>query len=222
MLMDERKEFAKQAIDYSIYLLTDDACLKGRPLLACVEQALQGGVTLVQYRSKFKDGGPMYQEALALKALCDKYNVPLIINDRVDVALAVSAAGVHVGQDDLPCSVVRALAGEDFVIGVSAHNPEEARSAMADGADYLGCGAVFGTATKPGVAKLGLANLQAIRSVATIPMVGIGGVNASNYAEVLATGANGAAIISGILGADDIKTEVSKFVNIKNASGISK
>ena len=221
MLMDERKEFAKQAIDYSIYLLTDDACLKGRPLLACVEQALQGGVTLVQYRSKFKDGGPMYEEALALKALCDSYNVPLIINDRVDVALAVGAAGVHVGQDDLPCSVVRALAGEDFVIGVSAHNPEEARSAMADGADYLGCGAVFGTATKPGVAKLGLANLQAIRSVATIPMVGIGGVNASNYAEVLATGANGAAIISGILAAEDIKTEVGKFVAVKSVNNVT-
>ena len=163
----------------------------------------------------------MYQEALALKALCDKYNVPLIINDRVDVALAVGAAGVHVGQDDLPCSVVRALAGEDFVIGVSAHNPEEARSAMADGADYLGCGAVFGTATKPGVAKLGLANLQAIRSVATIPMVGIGGVNASNYAEVLATGANGAAIISGILAAEDIKTEVGKFVAVKSVNNVT-
>ena len=221
MLMDERKKFAKQAIDYSIYLLTDDACLKGRPLLACVEQALQGGVTIVQYRSKFKDGGPMYEEALNLKALCDSYNVPLIINDRVDVALAVGAAGVHVGQDDLPCSVVRALAGEDFVIGVSAHNPEEARSAMADGADYLGCGAVFGTATKPGVAKLGLANLQAIRSVATIPMVGIGGVNASNYAEVLATGANGAAIISGILAAEDIKTEVGKFVAVKSVNNVT-
>lgn len=219
--MIEHKKYVKENIDYSIYLLTDDACLKGRHLLACVEQALQGGVTLVQYRSKFKDGGPMYQEALALKALCDKYNVPLIINDRVDVALAVSAAGVHVGQDDLPCSVVRALAGEDFVIGVSAHNPEEARSAMADGADYLGCGAVFGTATKPGVAKLGLANLQAIRSVATIPMVGIGGVNASNYAEVLATGANGAAIISGILAAEDIKTEVGKFVAVKSVNNVT-
>lgn len=219
--MIEHKKYLKENIDYSIYLLTDDACLKGRHLLACVEQALQGGVTLVQYRSKFKDGGPMYQEALALKALCDKYNVPLIINDRVDVALAVGAAGVHVGQDDLPCSVVRALAGEDFVIGVSAHNPEEARSAMADGADYLGCGAVFGTATKPGVAKLGLANLQAIRSVATIPMVGIGGVNASNYAEVLATGANGAAIISGILAAEDIKTEVGKFVAVKSVNNVT-
>lgn len=219
--MIEHKKYVKENIDYSIYLLTDDAYLKGRHLLACVEQALQGGVTLVQYRSKFKDGGPMYQEALALKALCDKYNVPLIINDRVDVALAVGAAGVHVGQDDLPCSVVRALAGEDFVIGVSAHNPEEARSAMADGADYLGCGAVFGTATKPGVAKLGLANLQAIRSVATIPMVGIGGVNASNYAEVLATGANGAAIISGILAAEDIKTEVGKFVAVKSVNNVT-
>ena len=221
MLMDERKEFAKQAIDYSIYLLTDDACLKGRPLLACVEQALQGGVTLVQYRSKFKDGGPMYEEALALKALCDSYNVPLIINDRVDVALAVGAAGVHVGQDDLPCRVVRNLVGADFIIGVSAHNPAEALRAIADGADYLGCGAVFGTATKPGVAKLGLANLQAIRSVATIPMVGIGGVNASNYAEVLATGANGAAIISGILAAEDIKTEVGKFVAVKSVNNVT-
>ena len=221
MLMDERKKFAKQVIDYSIYLLTDDACLKGRPLLACVEQALQGGVTLVQYRSKFKDGGPMYEEAMTLKALCDSYNVPLIINDRVDVALAVGAAGVHVGQDDLPCSVVRNLVGADFIIGVSAHNPAEALRAIADGADYLGCGAVFGTATKPGVAKLGLANLQAIRSVATIPMVGIGGVNASNYAEVLATGANGAAIISGILVAEDIKTEVGKFVAVKSVNNVT-
>ena len=220
--MSELKNFDKKRIDYSIYLLTDDECLKGRPLLPSVEEALQGGVTLVQYRSKFKDGGPMYEEALALKALCDSYDVPLIINDRVDVALAVGAAGVHVGQDDLPCAVVRALTGADFVIGVSAHNPEEARHAIAAGADYLGCGAVFGTATKPGVAKLGLANLRAIRRVATKPMVGIGGVKAENYAEVLATGADGAAIISGILGADDIKTEVSKFVNIKNASGISK
>ena len=164
----------------------------------------------------------MYEEALALKALCDSYDVPLIINDRVDVALAVGAAGVHVGQDDLPCAVVRAMTDDDFVIGVSAHNPEEARLAIAAGADYLGCGAVFGTATKPGVAKLGLANLRAIRRVATKPMVGIGGVKADNYGEVLATGADGAAIISGILGADDIKTDVSKFVNIKNASGISK
>ena len=220
--MSELKNFDKKRIDYSIYLLTDDECLKGRPLLPSVEEALQGGVTLVQYRSKFKDGGPMYEEALALKALCDSYDVPLIINDRVDVALAVGAAGVHVGQDDLPCAVVRALTDADFVIGVSAHNPEEARLAIAAGADYLGCGAVFGTATKPGVAKLGLANLRAIRRVATKPMVGIGGVTSDNYGEVLSTGADGAAVISGILGADDIKAEVEKFVAVRNAEAGSK
>ena len=220
--MSELKKFDKKRIDYSIYLLTDDECLKGRLLLPSVEEALQGGVTLVQYRSKFKDGGPMYEEALALKALCDSYDVPLIINDRVDVALAVGAAGVHVGQDDLPCAVVRNLVGADFIIGVSAHNPAEALRAIADGADYLGCGAVFGTATKPDVAKLGLANLRAIRRVATKPMVGIGGVTSDNYGEVLSTGADGAAVISGILGADDIKAEVAKFVAVRNAEAGSK
>ena len=213
--MEKKNE--KSKIDYSIYLLTDDACLLGRPLLECVEQALRAGVTLLQYRSKYKDGGAMYQEALALKELCDRYDVPLIINDRVDVALAVGAAGVHVGQDDLPCSVVRQLVGSDFVIGVSAHNPEEARKAAADGADYLGCGAVFGTGTKAGVAKLGLERLQNIRQAVTLPMVGIGGVKADNYAEVLATGADGAAIISGILAADDISAEVAKFVQVRSS-----
>ena len=213
----EKKKYEKSKIDYSIYLLTDDACLLGRPSLECVEQALRAGVTLLQYRSKYKDGGAMYQEALALKELCDRYDVPLIINDRVDVALAVGAAGVHVGQDDLPCSVVRQLVGPDFVIGVSAHNPEEARKAAADGADYLGCGAVFGTGTKAGVAKLGLERLQNIRQAVTLPMVGIGGVKADNYAEVLATGADGAAIISGILAADDISAEVAKFVQVRSS-----
>ena len=213
--MDTTKRFAKEKIDYSIYLLTDDACLQGRPLLACVEEALGAGVTLLQYRSKYKDGGAMYREALALKELCDRYHVPLIINDRVDVALAVGAAGVHVGQDDLPCRVVRNLVGDDFIIGVSAHNPEEAREAAAAGADYLGCGAVFGTATKAGVGTLGLERLRSIRQAVSLPIVGIGGVKATNYGQVLATGANGAAIISGILAATDIGGEVAKFVRVK-------
>ena len=213
--MNTTKRFAKEKIDYSIYLLTDDTCLQGRPLLACVEEALGAGVTLLQYRSKYKDGGAMYQEALALKELCDRYHVPLIINDRVDVALAVGAAGVHVGQDDLPCRVVRNLVGDDFLIGVSAHNPEEAREAAAAGADYLGCGAVFGTATKAGVGTLGLERLRSIRQAVSLPIVGIGGVKATNYGQVLATGANGAAIISGILAATDIGGEVAKFVRVK-------
>lgn len=205
----------KPAIDYSIYLVTDEACLHGRPLLGCVEEALAAGVTLVQYRAKAADGGVLYAEACKLKELCDKYNVPLIINDRLDIALAVGAAGVHLGQDDLPCAVARRLLGEDFIIGVSAHNPAEAVQAVSEGADYLGCGAVFGTATKHDVAKLGLENLRAIRKAVAVPMVGIGGITADNYAEILATGANGAAIVSGILAQDDIGAVVKKLVATK-------
>ncbi|WP_455266161.1 thiamine phosphate synthase [Phascolarctobacterium sp.] len=205
----------KPVIDYSIYLVTDEACLHGRPLLECVEEALTAGVTLVQYRAKAADGGVLYAEACKLKELCDKYNVPLIINDRLDIALAVGAAGVHLGQDDLPCAVARRLLGEDFIIGVSAHNPAEAVQAVSEGADYLGCGAVFGTATKHDVAKLGLENLRAIRKAVAVPMVGIGGITADNYAEVLATGADGAAIVSGILAQDDISAVVKKLVATK-------
>lgn len=205
----------KPAIDYSIYLVTDEACLHGRPLLECVEEALAAGVTLVQYRAKAADGGVLYTEACKLKELCDKYSVPLIINDRLDIALAVGAAGVHLGQDDLPCAVARRLLGEDFIIGVSAHNPAEAVQAVSEGADYLGCGAVFGTATKHDVAKLGLENLRAIRKAVAVPMVGIGGITADNYAEVLATGADGAAIVSGILAQDNIGAVVKKLVATK-------
>lgn len=205
----------KPVIDYSIYLVTDEACLHGRPLLECVEEALAAGVTLVQYRAKAADGGVLYAEACRLKELCDKYNVPLIINDRLDIALAVGAAGVHLGQDDLPCAVARRLLGEDFIIGVSAHNPAEAVQAVSEGADYLGCGAVFGTATKHDVAKLGLENLRAIRKSVAVPMVGIGGITADNYAEVLATGADGAAIVSGILAQEDIGAVVKKLVATK-------
>lgn len=205
----------KPVVDYSIYLVTDEACLHGRPLLECVEEALAAGVTLVQYRAKAADGGVLYAEACKLKELCDKYNVPLIINDRLDIALAVGAAGVHLGQDDLPCAVARRLLGEDFIIGVSAHNPAEAVQAVSEGANYLGCGAVFGTATKHDVAKLGLENLRAIRKAVAVPMVGIGGITADNYAEVLATGANGAAIVSGILAQDDIGAVVKKLVATK-------
>ena len=205
----------KPAIDYSIYLVTDEACLHGRPLLKCVEEALAAGVTLVQYRAKAADGGVLYAEACRLKELCDKYNVPLIINDRLDIALAVGAAGVHLGQDDLPCAVARRLLGENFIIGVSAHNPAEAVQAVSEGADYLGCGAVFGTATKHDVAKLGLENLRAIRKSVAVPMVGIGGITADNYAEVLATGADGAAIVSAILAQEDISAVVKKLVATK-------
>lgn len=200
--------------DYSIYLVTDDGCLQGRALIDCVREALEGGVTLVQYRAKTASSAEMYAEALQLKALCDSFKVPLIINDRLDIAMAVGAAGVHLGQDDLPCAAARKLLGEDYIIGVSAHNPAEAKAALQSGADYLGCGAVFGTATKADVKKLGTDGLAAICKAKGLPVVGIGGVTADNYREVRAAGADGAAIVSGILAQPDIRTTVRAIARV--------
>ena len=200
--------------DYSIYLVTDDGCLQGRALLDCVREALEGGVTLVQYRAKTASSAEMYNEALQLKALCDSFNVPLIINDRLDIAMAVGAAGVHLGQDDLPCAAARKILGEDYIIGVSAHNQAEAKAALQSGADYLGCGAVFGTATKADVKKLGTEGLEAICKAKELPVVGIGGVTADNYREVRAAGADGAAIVSGILAQPDISATVRAIAKV--------
>lgn len=200
--------------DYSIYLVTDDGCLQGRALIDCVREALEGGVTLVQYRAKTASSAEMYAEALQLKALCDSFNVPLIINDRLDIAMAVGAAGVHLGQDDLPCAAARKILGEDYIIGVSAHNPAEAKAALQSGADYLGCGAVFGTATKADVKKLGTDGLAAICKAKGLPVVSIGGVTADNYREVRAAGADGAAIVSGILAQPDIRTTVEAIAKV--------
>lgn len=200
--------------DYSIYLVTDDCCLQGRALIDCVREALEGGVTLVQYRAKTASSAEMYNEALQLKALCDSFKVPLIINDRLDIAMAVGAAGVHLGQDDLPCAAARRILGEDYLIGVSAHNPAEARAALLCGADYLGCGAVFGTATKADVQKLGTDGLAAICKAKGLPVVGIGGVTADNYREVRAAGADGAAIVSGILAQPDIRATVEAIARV--------
>lgn len=200
--------------DYSIYLVTDDGCLQGRALINCVREALEGGVTLVQYRAKTAASAEMYAEALQLKALCDSFNVPLIINDRLDIAMAVEAAGVHLGQDDLPCAAARKILGEDYIIGVSAHNPAEAKAALQSGADYLGCGAVFGTATKADVKKLGTDGLAAICKAKGLPVVGIGGVTADNYREVRAAGADGAAIVSGILAQPDIRATVRAIARV--------
>lgn len=200
--------------DYSIYLVTDDGCLQGRALIDCVREALEGGVTLVQYRAKTASSAEMYAEALQLKALCDSFNVPLIINDRLDIAMAVGSAGVHLGQDDLPCAAARKILGEDYIIGVSAHNPAEAKAALQSGADYLGCGAVFGTATKADVQKLGTDGLAAICKAKGLPVVGIGGVTADNYREVRAAGADGAAIVSGILAQPDISATVRAIAKV--------
>lgn len=201
----------KPEINYSIYLVTDHNCLQGRDFFGCIENALRGGVTLVQLREKDVDGGIFLQRALAVKALCDKYNVPLLINDRIDIALACKAAGVHLGQDDIPASVARAILGSDAIIGVSAHTCEEAIAAEKGGADYLGVGAVFPTNSKDDAAEVGLNMLKEIRQTSKLHIVGIGGINVHNYAQVRAVGAEGAAIISGILGVENIEDEVRKI-----------
>ncbi|MGI6263564.1 MAG: thiamine phosphate synthase [Succiniclasticum sp.] len=205
-------------LDLRLYLVTDESCLpEGVTLLDAVEQALQAGVTLVQYREKNGKGGPMLAKAKALTELCHRYGVPLLVDDRLDVALAAGADGVHLGQDDLPCDEARRLAdkvaGPDFIIGVSAHTAEEAAKAQADGADYLGCGAVFPTNTKRGVKATGIQHLRSIKAAVTIPFVGIGGIKPEHYMAVRATGAAGVAVVTAILGASDIPAAVHKFTS---------
>lgn len=201
--------------DYGIYLVTDYNYLRNRSLYECVKIALESGVSIVQYRAKEKDSLHMYEEALTLKKLCDTYNKSFIVNDRLDIAMAVGADGVHLGQSDIPCAIARRILGNSFIIGVSAHNETEAKKAESDGADYLGCGAVFGTSSKTGVSTLGLKNLSKICSSVSIPVVGIGGINTNNYKDVLSAGAHGAAFISGILKAENIEVEVAKLLAIK-------
>ena len=227
-----------------LYLVTDEACLPpGRNLYEAVEEALQAGVTLVQYREKNGLGKDMLEKARKLIVLCHKYNVPLLVNDRLDIALLSGADGVHLGQDDIPVAEARRMAdlffancaafcspaGDNvstasqmgsttgkltpnhFFIGATAHNVEEALAAEAAGADYLGCGAVFSTSTKKDTVPLGLEGLKAIRQAVHIPIAGIAGITPDNYRQVLETGADGAAVVSAILGAASVRGAVKQF-----------
>ena len=204
-----------KSFNLRLYLVTDEACLQYASLLDAVEEALQAGVTLVQYREKNGLGKEMLQKAVALRKLCHRYHVSFIVNDRLDVALMSGADGVHLGQDDLPVAEARKLAGPDFIIGATAHNVQEALAAQSAGADYLGCGAVFATTTKRDTVPLGLEGLRAIRQTVYIPIVGIAGITPLNYQQVLETGADGAAVVSGILGADNISKAVKAFLKVK-------
>lgn len=204
----------KPVLDYRVYLVTDTVYFNDDNIWNKMEAALRGGVTLVQYRDKTQESRILYERALKMKALCDKYNVPMLVDDRADIAFAVGAAGVHVGQSDLPAEVARRMLGADAIIGVSAHNAEEALAAEAAGADYLGCGAVYPTGTKKDTSVIGVEGLKAIRAVTKLPFVGIGGVTLANYRDVLNAGADGAAIVSAILSADDIESTVQKFVQL--------
>ena len=198
-------------IDYSVYLVTDRHCLQGRDFYACVEQALIGGVTLVQLREKDASYEELLAEGRKVKALCDKYHVPLLIDDNIAVAKALACAGVHLGQEDDAITKGRALLGSDAVIGISAHNIEEATQAQAQGADYLGVGALYPTGSKKDASVLAPGTFRDVVRSVTIPVVGIGGIHVEQYPQVLKLGAAGCAMISGILGQADIAGTVRKL-----------
>lgn len=195
-----------QRVDYALYVLTDAQLSRGRSHREVIAAAIRGGTTIVQYREKNASTRLMIDEALELRDLCRAHGVPFIVNDRVDIALAVDADGVHVGQEDMPASLARKLIGHNKILGVSAENVEQARAAIADGADYVGAGAIFATATKADANKpIEIPGLLKIARACTIPIVGIGGINASNAASVIRAGAVGVAVVSAMVGADDVE-----------------
>lgn len=191
--------------DMLLYVVTDRSWLNGETLYEQVEQALMGGVTLVQLREKNLGEEEFLQEAAAIRDLCRKYGVPFIINDNVEIALRCGADGVHVGQEDMAAGTVRQKLGPDKIIGVSAHNVEEALEAEKNGADYLGAGAVFGSSTKTNANTLDHAVLKEICSAVAIPVVAIGGVNEKNILQLAGTGIDGAAVVSAIFAKEDKK-----------------
>lgn len=193
-----------------LYAVTDRSWLKpGETLAEVVETLLKAGVTCVQLREKEAEDAFILQEAQELKALCHRYGVPFLVNDRPDLAQAVGADGVHVGQEDTGLTEARNLLGPNALLGGSAHTVEEALAAQAAGADYLGCGAVFGSGTKHNVSQMPLETLTAICQAVDIPVVAIGGVSLDNLPLLADTGIAGVAVISGLFAADD-KTEAAQ------------
>lgn len=190
-----------------LYAVTDRAWTGELTLLQQVELALKGGVTCVQLREKKLDRAIFLAEAMEMAALCRSYGVPFLINDDVDIALACHADGVHVGQADMQANFVRQRVGEDMIIGVSAHSVEEAVTAVRNGADYLGVGAMFATSTKTDTHVLPKDTLGAICQAVDIPVVAIGGINKENISLLKGTGADGVALVSAIFGAKDIEAE---------------
>lgn len=174
-------------------------------LESAVEQAVRGGATLVQLREKTASSLEFYRTAVSVKRVTDSFGVPLIVNDRADIALAAGAAGLHVGQDDLPVPAARRLIG-DGILGVSVSNIEEALSAQKDGADYLGVGAMFPTATKSDAEAVSMEELKRIRSVVSIPIVVIGGIHRKTVPLFRGAGIDGIAVVSAVMAAEDIRS----------------
>lgn len=197
--------------DFKLYLVTDSDILGDRNFYKCIEEALKGGVTMLQLREKNSDGKEFLQKAIKLRALTRKYNVKFIINDRVDIAILCDADGVHVGQNDIPANEARKLL-KDKIIGVSCTTLEEAKKAKEDGADYLGIGDIFGTKTKLDAKKVSLNQLKEIKEKVELPIVAIGGLNLENIEEIKKVNVDGYAVISAILEKRDIKKECENWI----------
>ena len=203
-------------IDLSLYLVTDKSD-DVEKFLNTIEESIKGGVSVVQIREKTADTLDFYNLALKVKKITTKYNVPLIINDRVDVALAIDADGVHVGQSDMPCDITRKLVGPNKIVGVSAATIDEAKKAEKDGADYIGTGAVFPTATKDDAPKITIKDLKEIVGSINIPVVAIGGITLDNACELTDTEIEGFSVVSAIMSSENPKKSAEKLLNIFNS-----
>lgn len=194
----------KPNIDYTLYLVTDSALQSTQTVEECVELAIRGGCTLVQLREKAASGREFYETAARVREITRRLGVALIINDRVDIALAVEADGVHVGQNDMPAAAVRRLIGEQHILGVSAGTVEQARAAVADGADYLGVGAMFETGTKTDANATSLQTLTSIRQAVSVPIVAIGGIGMQTLPQLDGVDIDGIAVVSAVVAQTDI------------------
>lgn len=190
-----------------LYAVTDRSWLRGQTLFEQVEQALLGGVTLVQLREKELDEASFLREAVDMTKLCHRYGVPLLINDNVEIARRSGADGVHVGQDDMEAAAVRSVLGSGMIVGVTAKTVQQALRAQEAGADYLGSGAVFGSSTKLNAKPMTTDLLRSICRAVSIPVVAIGGINRSNLSALAGTDISGVAVVSGIFAASDIRAE---------------
>ena len=200
--------------DYTLYLVTDRQLMSCDSLTEAVEQAILGGCTMIQLREKELSSLEFYNQAVAVKQVTDKYHIPLIINDRIDIAMAVQATGVHIGQHDLPAAAVRKVIGENMLLGVSASSIAEAIQAQQDGADYLGVGAMFPTGTKTDADSVSMEELQKIRAAVSLPIVVIGGINKGNAGRFKPMGIDGLAVVSAIIAQSDIKAATAELKDL--------
>ena len=203
-------------IDLSLYLVTDKSD-DVEKFLNTIEEGIKGGVSVVQIREKTAETLDFYNLALKVKEITEKYDIPLIINDRVDVALAIDADGVHVGQSDMPCDITRKLIGDNKILGVSAATIEEAKKAEKDGADYIGTGAVFPTATKDDAPSITKQDLKNVVESTNIPVVAIGGITLENAHELTDTGIAGLSVVSAIMSSENPKKSSEELLNIFNS-----